>query len=111
MHRALEKLAIRPCHILVDGNRFNTYREIPHTTVVKGDAEYQSIAAASILAKTYRDEFMVTLHRQYPEYGWNRNKGYPTPAHRTAILESGISPFHRRSFRLLPIKYKIDFII
>jgi len=100
MQRALDKLSIRPQHILVDGNRFKPYGDIPYTTVVKGDATYMSIAAASILAKTHRDELMEKLSHDYPGYGWEINKGYPTKAHRAAIATLGITPIHRRSFRL-----------
>lgn len=100
MHRALDALSIRPEHILVDGNRFRKYKDIPHTTVVKGDATYMSIAAASILAKTHRDELMERLAEEYPEYGWAVNKGYPTKAHRAAIAQYGPTPHHRLTFRL-----------
>ncbi|MBD5281262.1 MAG: ribonuclease HII [Bacteroides sp.] len=100
MHRALDALTVRPEHILVDGNRFRKYNDIPHTTVVKGDATYMSIAAASILAKTHRDELMERLAEEYPEYGWAVNKGYPTKAHRAAIAQYGPTPHHRRTFRL-----------
>ena len=100
MHRALDALSIRPEHILVDGNRFRKYNDIPHTTVVKGDATYMSIAAASILAKTHRDELMERLAQEYPEYGWAVNKGYPTKAHRAAIAQYGPTPHHRLTFRL-----------
>ena len=100
MHRALDALTVRPEHILVDGNRFRKYNDIPHTTVVKGDATYMSIAAASILAKTHRDELMKRLAEEYPEYGWAVNKGYPTKAHRAAIAQYGPTPHHRRTFRL-----------
>ena len=98
MHRALDALSVRPDHIIVDGNRFQPYRNIPAHTVVKGDGKYLSIAAASILAKTYRDDYMLDLHRQYPHYGWDHNAGYPTKEHREAILRHGITPVHRRSF-------------
>ncbi len=101
MHRAIAKLKTTPQHILVDGNRFKSYKEIPHTCVVKGDSKYMSIAAASVLAKTYRDEYMKKLHNNFPQYDWNKNKGYPTRAHREAIKEHGISPHHRKSFNLL----------
>lgn len=101
MHRALDRLSLRPQHILVDGNRFKPYQDIPHTTVVKGDATYMSIAAASILAKTHRDELMDRLALEYPGYGWEGNKGYPTKAHRAAIAELGPTPLHRRTFRLI----------
>lgn len=98
MHRALDALSVRPDHIIVDGNRFQPYRNVPAHTVVKGDGKYLSIAAASILAKTYRDDYMLDLHRQYPHYGWDHNAGYPTMEHREAILRHGITPVHRRSF-------------
>lgn len=100
MHRALDALSIRPEHILVDGNKFRKYNDIPHTTVVKGDATYMSIAAASILAKTHRDELMERLAEEYPDYGWAVNKGYPTKAHRAAIATHGVTPYHRLTFRL-----------
>lgn len=101
MHRAVDRLGVRPGHLLIDGNRFNPYPGIPHTTVVKGDAKYLSIAAASILAKTSRDDYMDALHEEYPLYGWDHNKGYPTPKHRAAIAQHGTTPYHRRSFNLL----------
>lgn len=101
MHLALSQLLIRPGHILIDGNRFYPYRDIPHTCVIKGDGIYASIAAASILAKTWRDEYMVSLHHDWPQYGWDENKGYPTPRHRAAIRKYGFSPFHRKSFSFL----------
>ena len=100
-HRAIDQLRIRPEHLLIDGNRFNPYPNIPHTTIVKGDGKYLSIAAASILAKTYRDDYMNQLHREYPVYDWDHNKGYPTKKHRAAIAEHGISPYHRKSYNLL----------
>ena len=100
MHRALDALSIRPQHILVDGNRFKSYSEVPHTTVVKGDAKYMSIAAASILAKTHRDELMLRLAEEYPGYDWEQNKGYPTKKHREAIARLGMTPHHRKTFRL-----------
>lgn len=102
MHRALASLAVRPELILVDGNKFRPYLDIPHRTEIKGDARFVSIAAASILAKTHRDAYMETLHHEHPQYGWNKNAGYPTKAHRDAIRSFGITPFHRKSFRLLP---------
>lgn len=102
MHRAIDQLKIRPQHLLIDGNRFNPYAGIPHTTVVKGDGKYLSIAAASVLAKTYRDDYMNELAAQYPGYHWLENKGYPTKAHREAIRQLGVTPYHRRSFALLP---------
>ena len=91
----------RPQHLLIDGNRFNKYPDIPHTTVIKGDGKYLSIAAASILAKTYRDDYMNRLHEEYPFYDWNKNKGYPTKKHRAAIAEHGTTPYHRMTFNLL----------
>ena len=100
MHRALENLSITPQHILVDGNRFKPFKDIPHTTVVKGDATFMSIAAASILAKTHRDELMLKLAEEFPGYAWEVNKGYPTKAHRKAIAELGITPHHRKTFKL-----------
>jgi len=109
MHRALSKLVIMPQHILVDGNRFRNYEQIPHTCVVGGDAVYLSIAAASVLAKTYRDEYMTNLAREFPRYDWDCNKGYPTKAHREAIRKYGITPYHRKSFRLLKPQLDIDF--
>jgi ribonuclease HII len=102
MHRALDQLKIRPEHLLIDGNRFKNYRDIPHTTIVKGDGKYMSIAAASVLAKTHRDEYMLRLHEEFPVYCWQKNKGYPTPQHRKAIAGSGITDHHRKSFTLLP---------
>ncbi len=101
MHRALDQLAVRPEAIIVDGNRFKPYRFIPYTTVVKGDGKYLSIAAASILAKTYRDDYMDRLALEYPQYDWTGNKGYPTRKHREAIAEYGITPYHRKTFKLL----------
>ena len=102
MHRALDQLKVRPEAVIVDGNRFKPYRGLPYTTIVKGDGKYLSIAAASILAKTYRDDYMDRLAEDYPQYDWKSNKGYPTKKHRQAIRECGITPFHRRSFTLLP---------
>lgn len=101
MHRAVAQLTTRPQHLLIDGNRFKPYEDIPHTTVVKGDGKMLSIAAASILAKTYRDDFMMKIHQQYPMYGWDSNKGYPSVAHRKAIEQHGPCEYHRMSFRLL----------
>ncbi len=101
MHRALDALSVRPEAVIIDGNRFKPYRNLPYTTIVKGDGKYLSIAAASILAKTYRDDYMAELARQYPQYDWQSNKGYPTKKHREAIREFGITPFHRRSYNLL----------
>ena len=102
MHRALDQLTVRPEGILVDGNRFFPYHDIPHTTIVKGDGKMLRIAAASILPKTHRDELMRRLDEEYPQYGWAKNKGYPTPDHRAAIKQYGASPYHRRTFQLLP---------
>lgn len=101
MHCALDMLKVRPTHILVDGNRFYKYGETPHTCVVKGDSKYASIAAASVLAKTYRDEYMLKIAAEYPEYGWDRNMAYPTKEHRAAIEKYGITPHHRLSYKLL----------
>lgn len=100
MHRALDRLSVRPESVIVDGNRFKPYGELPWQTFVKGDGRFGNIAAASILAKTHRDEYMMRLHEQYPVYGWNVNKGYPTALHRSAIAAHGPSPYHRMSFRL-----------
>ena len=100
MHRALDGLSLRPDFIIVDGNRFTPYGQTPHATIVKGDARYLSIAAAGILAKTYRDDEMHRLAALYPGYGWERNAGYPTAAHREAIARLGVTPYHRRTFRL-----------
>lgn len=101
MHRALDQLQVRPEAIIVDGNRFKPYRDLPHITIVKGDGKYLSIAAASILAKTYRDDEMVRLAQEYPDYDWQHNMGYPTRKHREAIRQHGITPYHRRTFNLL----------
>jgi ribonuclease HII len=101
MHRALDQLSVRPQTIIVDGNRFKPYNKLPYTTIVKGDGKFLSIAAASILAKTYRDDYMLRLHAEYPHYDWNHNMGYPTPKHRQAIRTYGLTPYHRRSFNLL----------
>lgn len=109
MHRALEKLLPVPQHLIIDGNRFRPYGSIPFHCIVKGDAKYASIAAASILAKTYRDEFMEILHNQHPEYMWKSNMGYPTRVHREAVFKFGPSPYHRRSFKLLNDQMRLDF--
>ena len=101
MHRALDQLKVRPEAIIVDGNRFKPYQNLPHTTIVKGDGKYLSIAAASILAKTYRDDYMNQLAEEYPQYDWRSNKGYPTKKHREAIKQFGITPYHRKSYNLL----------
>lgn len=101
MHRALDQLSVRPQAIIVDGNRFKPYRDLPHTTIIKGDGKYLSIAAASILAKTYRDDYMLQLAKEYPQYDWQQNKGYPTKKHREALLQLGPTPYHRMSYDLL----------
>ena len=101
MHRALDQLKVRPEAIIVDGNRFKKYQNLPHTTIVKGDGKYLAIAAASILAKTYRDDYMNQLAEEYPQYDWLSNKGYPTKKHREAIKQYGITPYHRKSYNLL----------
>lgn len=108
MHLALEQLKIIPEHILVDGNKFKPYKEIPHECIVKGDSKFRNIAAASILAKTHRDEYMEKLHTEFSCYNWKKNKGYPTVEHRKAISEFGVTEYHRRSFRLLPIQTELD---
>ncbi len=100
MHLALEKLSVTPELLLIDGNRFTPYKSIQHQCIIKGDGKFMSIAAASILAKTHRDEFMKAINEKYPKYNWKQNKGYPTAAHRRAISENGITPFHRLSFNL-----------
>ncbi len=104
MHRALDGLRLRPHEIIVDGNRFTPYGNLPYTTIVKGDGKYMSIAAASILAKTYRDDCMCSLHKEFPAYSWDKNKGYPAPAHREAIRKFGTTPYHRLTFNLLGSK-------
>ena len=101
MHRALDQLTVRPEAVIVDGNRFKPYQQLPHTAIVKGDGKYLSIAAASILAKTYRDDYMNQLAEEYPQYDWLSNKGYPTKKHREAIRQNGITPYHRKSFNML----------
>lgn len=102
MHRAIDQLSLRPQALLIDGNRFTPYPHIPHTCIVHGDATYLAIAAASILAKTHRDAYMRSLHQDYPQYGWDRNAGYPTPQHRQALRIYGPTPLHRKTFTLLP---------
>ncbi len=110
MHASIEKLNIEPEHILVDGNKFFPFKSIPHTTVVKGDGKYLSIAAASILAKTYRDDFMEKIGEEFPQYQWAKNRGYPTKSHRDAIREFGPTKYHRKSFKLLPeVQLKLSF--
>ncbi len=107
MHHAIDKLSITPQHIIVDGNKFRSFKSIPHKTIVKGDAKYMSIAAASILAKTYRDAFMQKIDLEFPNYNWKKNKGYPTKQHRNALIEFGITKYHRKSFKLLPDQLKL----
>lgn len=109
MHLALDKLNLKPAFIAVDGNRFKTYKNIPHECVIKGDGKYLNIAAASVLAKTYRDDFMKELDLKHPQYQWKKNKGYPTSAHREGIQKYGITEHHRTSFQLLPKQLKLNF--
>lgn len=109
MHRAISQLTLIPEHLLIDGNRFNPYPAIPHTCIIKGDAKFLPVAAASVLAKTFRDELMRNLHSRFPQYAWNSNKGYPTRAHRQAIREIGPSPYHRMTFHLLEEQLELDF--
>jgi ribonuclease HII len=109
MHLAIEGLSKKPQFLLIDGNKFFPYKEIKHKTIVKGDSLYFSIAAASVLAKTFRDEFMEKIHNEYPDYGWIKNKGYATSLHRRAILEHGITPYHRKSFTLFDSQMSIEF--
>ena len=108
MHRAIDGLKIIPEFIIIDGNKFRKYQQIPHQTIVKGDSKYLSIAAASILAKTYRDDYMKKIHQEFPVYFWNKNKGYPTVEHRNAIREFGATIHHRKSFKLLPEQLKFE---
>ncbi len=110
MHRAVEKLTAKPEHLLIDGNRFRPFPGIMHTCIVKGDSKYYSIAAASVIAKTCRDEFMEKLHKEFPQYHWDSNKGYPTRAHRAAIAEYGTTKHHRMTFRLLDGQLQLDFV-
>lgn len=107
MHQSIEKLDISPEHILVDGNRFKSFKTIPHLCIIKGDGKYLNIAAASILAKTYRDAYMEKIHEEYPVYNWKQNKGYPTAEHRAAIEKYGTTKYHRMSFKLLPQQLKL----
>jgi ribonuclease HII len=109
MNKAIEQLGIKPGHLLIDGNRFRTKSGIPYTCMVKGDGRFSSVAAASVLAKTYRDDYMFQIHNEFPGYGWNRNKGYPTVKHREAIRSSGTSKYHRKTFRLLENQLLIEF--
>jgi ribonuclease HII len=108
MHKALESLRVRPEHIIVDGNRFMPYRKVTFDCIVQGDALYASIAAASILAKTYRDDYMIRLHKKHRQYHWDTNKGYPTEQHREAIVNFGITKYHRRSFQLYPLPEQLN---
>ena len=108
MHKAIDQLSITPEHIVVDGNKFKPYKEIPHQTIIKGDGKYMNIAAASVLAKTYRDAYMAKIHEEFPMYNWKQNKGYPTVEHREAIKKYGTTKYHRMSFRLLPEQYSLD---
>jgi ribonuclease HII len=110
MHRAIEQLKIVPEHLIIDGNRFKAYKNIPHSCIVKGDAKYLSIAAASVLAKTYRDDYMLSIDSEFPQFNWKQNKGYPTQAHRDALVEYGETYYHRKTFRLFPdTQIDIDF--
>jgi ribonuclease HII len=109
MQKSIESLATKPQHIAVDGNRFKSFNNIPFTCIIKGDSKYLHIAAASILAKTYRDAYMTQIHNEFPMYNWKKNKGYPTREHREAIKKFGITKYHRKSFRLLPEQYHLDF--
>ena len=109
MHRALDQLQLRPQNIIVDGNRWKPYKDVPATTIVKGDGKYLSIAAASILAKTYRDDFMLRIHQEFPQYHWDKNKGYPAKVHREAIRQFGTTPYHRMSFNLLGNTQQLEF--
>ena len=109
MHRALDQLQLRPQNIIVDGNRWKPYGDVPATTIVKGDGKYLSIAAASILAKTYRDDFMLRIHKEFPQYHWDKNKGYPAKIHREAIRQFGTTPYHRMSFNLLGNTQQLEF--
>ena len=109
MHRAIEQLQAKPKHLVIDGNKFNPFKKIPHTCIIKGDGKYMNIAAASILAKTHRDELMYNIHEKFPHYNWKKNKGYPTKEHREAISTHGTSPHHRMSFKLIPEQLKMTF--
>jgi ribonuclease HII len=107
MHRAIDQLKVRPGHLLIDGNRFTPYPNTPHACMVKGDGRFLNIAAASVIAKTTRDYLMAEWHLQHPQYGWDRNKGYPTKSHREAIFKNGITPLHRKTFTLLPNQLRL----
>lgn len=108
MHQSLDKLKVRPNFIIVDGNKFKEYKDIPHQTIIKGDSKYLSIAAASILAKTYRDAYMKNLHKDFPSYNWKKNKGYPTKEHRQALKNHGVTIHHRKSYKLLESQYRLE---
>lgn len=108
MHRAVDALAVRPQHLLIDGNRFRPYEAIKHTCVIKGDGKFQPIAAASVLAKTYRDDYMLMIDAEYPCYDWKKNKGYPTLKHRQAIEKYGVTDYHRKSFNLFDRQLRLD---
>ncbi|TGV01348.1 ribonuclease HII [Flavivirga rizhaonensis] len=110
MHKSIDLLAKKPQFIIVDGNKFKPYNDVPYETIIKGDGKYLSIAAASVLAKTHRDIYMNTIHEEYPMYNWKQNKGYPTKEHRAAIKKYGITKYHRKSFRLLPEQLKLDIL-
>lgn len=109
MHRAIEKLKVKPGYLAIDGNRFKVYPNIPHSCIIKGDGKYLNIAAASILAKTHRDEYMASLHQDFPLYNWQQNKGYPTISHRKAVVANGLSPFHRKTFNVRDPQLQINF--
>ena len=109
MQKSIDQLEPKPEHIVVDGNRFKPYHNTPYTCVIKGDGKYLNIAAASVLAKTYRDAYMEEIHEEYPMYNWKKNKGYPTKEHREAIRNYGVTKYHRKSFRLLPEQFALDF--
>jgi len=109
MHRAVSQLNTTPEFLLIDGNKFKQYKNIPHKTIIKGDGIYAPIAAASVLAKTFRDDFMINLHKTYPNYGWEQNKGYPTKIHKNAVMEYGLTDYHRKTFCKFYFQQKIDF--
>ena len=108
MHKAIDQLTTIPDFIIIDGNRFKTYKNIPFETIIKGDGKFMSISAASVLAKTYRDDYMCKIHKEFPMYNWKQNKGYPTKEHREAIAKYGITKYHRKSFRLIPEQLKLE---
>ena len=108
MHLSIEKLKLKPELLLIDGNKFHDYKDIPHRCIIKGDSKFASIAAASILAKTYRDKLMQKLHQEFPQYGWDKNKGYPTKTHRQSIVNYAPCKYHRKSFKLLPLQLKLE---